>query len=73
MFMNGEDLKLWRQKWGVTQVQLAKMLGTYAVTVCRWETGVRGIPFLLPLALNALEYQLKKTMGDAEKEGKKNA
>jgi hypothetical protein len=57
--MNGEDLKLWRQKWGVTQVQLAKMLGTYAVTVCRWETGVRGIPFLLPLALEALENKLK--------------
>ena len=63
--MNREDLRLWRQKWGVTQAELAKMLGTYAVTVCRWETGVRGIPFLLPLALSALEYQLS----DAEKEG----
>jgi transcriptional regulator with XRE-family HTH domain len=59
--MNGEDLKLWRQKRGVTQAELAKMLGTHAVTVCRWETGVRGIPFLLPLALDALESQLRDT------------
>jgi hypothetical protein len=58
--MTGEDLKLWRQKWGITQVELAEMLGTYAVTVCRWETGVRGIPFLLPLALEALEHKLTK-------------
>ena len=58
--MTGDDLKLWRQKWGVTQAELAQFLGTYAVTVCRWETGVRGIPFLLPLALEALENKLEK-------------
>lgn len=58
--MNGEDLKLWRQEWGITQAELARMLGTYTVTVCRWETGVRGIPFLLPLALEALEHKLRK-------------
>ena len=58
--MTGEDLKHWRQQWDVTQVELAEMLGTYAVTVCRWETGARRIPFLLPLALEALENRLKK-------------
>jgi predicted transcriptional regulator len=60
IIMKGDDLKLWRKKWGITQAELAKMLGTYTVTVCRWETGVRGIPFLLPLALQALEHELRK-------------
>jgi transcriptional regulator with XRE-family HTH domain len=58
--MNGEDLKLWRKKCGITQVELARMLGTYQVTIARWETGVRKIPFLLPLALEALEHRLNE-------------
>jgi predicted transcriptional regulator len=58
--MTGEDLKIWRKSWGITQVDLAKMLGTYQVTIARWETGARKIPFLLPLALEALENRLKE-------------
>ncbi|MEM3453377.1 MAG: helix-turn-helix transcriptional regulator [Candidatus Hadarchaeum sp.] len=58
--MTGEELKAWRKRWGISQIELAKMLGTYQVTVCRWETGVRRIPFLLPLALEALENRIKK-------------
>jgi len=57
--MTGNELKLWRRKWGISQVELARLLGTYQVTVCRWETGVRSIPFLLPLALEALENRMK--------------
>ncbi|MGP8051963.1 MAG: hypothetical protein ACLPYB_15305 [Desulfobaccales bacterium] len=53
-------MKLWRKRWSITQTNLAKMLGTYQVTIARWETGVRKIPFLLPLALEALENQLKE-------------
>jgi predicted transcriptional regulator len=51
--MGRDELKLWRKKWGITQVELARMLGTYQVTIARWETGSRKIPFLLPLALEA--------------------
>ncbi len=58
--MIGNELKLWRKRWGITQVELAKMLGTYQVTIARWETGVRKIPFLLPLALEALEKRMKE-------------
>lgn len=58
--MNGKELKLWRKKWGITQVDLARRLGTYQVTIARWETGARKIPFLLPLALEALENRLRK-------------
>lgn len=42
------------------QKELARLLGTYAVTVNRWERGSRRIPFLLPLALEALEHRLKE-------------
>ena len=59
----GEDLKQWRRRWGLTQVELARVLGTYQVTVARWETGTRKIPFLLPLALEALENRMKKEAG----------
>lgn len=58
--MDGDGLKLWRKKWGITQVELARMLGTYQVTIARWETGARKIPFLLPLALEALENRMKE-------------
>jgi DNA-binding XRE family transcriptional regulator len=58
--MNGDELKLWRKRWGITQVDLAKMLGTYQVTIARWETGARKISFLLPLALEALENRIKE-------------
>ncbi len=58
--MKGNELKLWRKKWEITQVELAQMLGTYQVTVARWETGARKIPFLLPLALEALENRMKE-------------
>jgi DNA-binding transcriptional regulator YiaG len=58
--MTDTDLKLWRKRLGLTQVELANMLGTYQVTVARWETGARKIPFLLPLALEALEHRMKE-------------
>ncbi|HLD46484.1 MAG TPA: helix-turn-helix domain-containing protein [Desulfobaccales bacterium] len=58
--MGRDELKLWRKKWGITQVELARMLGTYQVTIARWETGSRKIPFLLPLALEALENRMKE-------------
>jgi transcriptional regulator with XRE-family HTH domain len=58
--MNGDELKLWRKKCGITQMELARMLGTYQVTIARWETGARKTPFLLPLALEALEKRSKE-------------
>ena len=57
--MNSDELKFWRKRWGLTQAKLAALLGTYQVTVARWETGTRKIPFLLHLALEALENRVK--------------
>jgi len=42
------------------------MLGTYQVTIARWETGTRKIPFLLPLALEGLEHRLTIMKQDKE-------
>jgi len=61
--MTAKELKLWRKKWGITQVELARMLGTHQVTVARWETGARKIPFLLPLAIEALENRMRQAEG----------
>jgi DNA-binding transcriptional regulator YiaG len=58
--MTGEDLKSWREQWGITQAELARLLGTYQETISRWERGVRGIPSYLALALEALEHRLRK-------------
>ncbi len=66
--MTGKDLKLWRKRWGITQAELSKTLGTYQVTIARWETEVRKVPFLLPLALEALEHRIMKEAGKKEKD-----
>jgi len=58
--MKSEDLKTWRKKWGITQVELARRLGTYQETISRWERGKRGIPAHLPLALETLENRFEK-------------
>lgn len=58
--MTGEDLKIWRKKWGITQGKLAQLLGTYQETISRWERETRGTPSHLSLALEALENRLKK-------------
>jgi hypothetical protein len=44
------------------------MLGTYQVTIARWEMGARKIPFLLPLALEAFGNRLTKGADDPEHE-----
>ncbi len=51
-------LKEWRKQRGLTQKEMAKLLG---FTTMRWHTGSecqRRIPPLLPLALEALEYRM---------------
>jgi transcriptional regulator with XRE-family HTH domain len=61
--MIGEDLKIWRKKWGITQGKLARLLGTYQETISRWERDKRGIPSHLNLALEALEHRMKSEGG----------
>jgi transcriptional regulator with XRE-family HTH domain len=58
--MTGRILKKWREKWGLTQAELAMQLGTYQETISRWERDKRGIPAHLFLALEALENRMKE-------------
>ena len=58
--MDREALKTWRRQKGLTQRQLAEMLGVSTMAVAYWEWGKRSIPALLPLALEALENRMKK-------------
>jgi transcriptional regulator with XRE-family HTH domain len=45
---------------GLSQEKLARLLGSHRVSIAQWETGRRGIPTFLPLALEALEHRIKE-------------
>jgi len=64
--MKGKELKEWRKKYGLTQMELSKHLNVAWATVARWEINVRKTPPLLPLALEAIENRLKKGGGKSQ-------
>lgn len=57
--VNGNELKDFRAKLGLTQQQLADALSVDRNTVARWERDERAIPPFLPLALETLERRQK--------------
>ena len=62
--MQGKELKEWRRKNGLTQVELSKHLDVAWATVARWEIDVRKIPPYLHLALTTIANNLKKRGGE---------
>jgi len=58
--MTGEDLLKWRKRHGLTQKELADLLGVRNMTIYRWECGMRSISPYLHLALEALENRFKE-------------
>jgi DNA-binding transcriptional regulator YiaG len=57
--MQGEDVREWRARHGLTQYELAELLGVRSVQVSRWERGAnRPAGRLLELALKGLEVEL---------------
>jgi transcriptional regulator with XRE-family HTH domain len=58
--MINEELRQRREALGLTQEQLAEILGVDIVTISRWERGTRSIPPHLPLALEAIDRQHKE-------------
>jgi transcriptional regulator with XRE-family HTH domain len=60
--MDTKELKKWRADHGLTQKQLAELLGLKVLAVARYETGVRKIPSFLHLALKELERVLDQKL-----------
>ncbi len=58
--MDKVKLREWRKQAGLTQRELARLLGVHYMAVAFWEWGKRRIPALLPLALEALENRMKE-------------
>jgi predicted transcriptional regulator len=61
--MKGKELKNWRKKYNLTQLELSRYLNVERVTVARWEVEIRPVPPFLFLALEALENRLMKGGG----------
>lgn len=59
LFVDGNELRKFRENLNLTQEQLAKELKVAANTVARWERGERKIPEFLDLALETVERRLK--------------
>ena len=68
MDMTGKELKEWRKKHGLTQVELSKHLNVAWATVARWEIDVRKTSPYLHLALATIARELK-TKGGEKKHG----
>lgn len=49
--MNAEYLKTWRLAHRLTREALARYLGVSSMTIYRWETGRRRIPYLVDLSV----------------------
>jgi transcriptional regulator with XRE-family HTH domain len=62
--MTGDELIRWRKRHGLTQKELADLLGVRNMTIYRWECGMRSISPYLYLALEALENRIQK--GDSD-------
>jgi len=61
--MEGKELKNWRVKHKLTQIELAQHLKVKRETVTRWEIGMRKIPPFLSLALETVARKHKRKGG----------
>lgn len=53
--MTGEELKAFREKFDLSQTELADLLKVARNTVSRWEIGASAIPEFLDFALETIE------------------
>jgi transcriptional regulator with XRE-family HTH domain len=59
--MESDELKEKRIALGLTQAQLAEILGVKPNTVARWERGLLAVPRTVELAMETVERIYKKT------------
>lgn len=58
--MEGNELKAKRENLGLTQTELADILGVKMNTVYRWESGILTVPKSIELAMETVERKHKK-------------
>lgn len=61
--MTPDQIRAWRLAHGLTQEQLADILGVYKYTVQRWEWGQSNPPYMLEFALARLDQILPPPEG----------
>lgn len=57
--MEGKELKQKRETLGMTQTELADILGVKMNTVYRWESGILSVPKSIELAMETVEQNSK--------------
>lgn len=58
--MEGKELKQKREELGLTQTELAQILGVKMNTVYRWESGILQVPKSIELAMETVERKHKR-------------
>jgi len=58
--MEGTELKQKREHLGLTQTELADILGVKMNTVYRWESGILTVPKSIELAMETVERKFGK-------------
>ena len=70
--MTPKEMKEWRERNGLSQAKLAKILGVDVMTVSRWERAVMGIPPYMHFTLLGIECMEKKGGGTKKRGVKKS-
>jgi transcriptional regulator with XRE-family HTH domain len=58
--MEGDELRKKRTVLGLTQAELAEILGVKPNTIARWERGLLPVPRIAELAMQTVERTYKK-------------
>jgi Helix-turn-helix len=62
--MNASEFREWRERYGLTQGEIAKRLGVTRNTIQNWENGTTALPGMLKDACAVWEDRLKKEMAE---------
>ena len=60
--MTPQELRTWRERFGLTQGELTKRLSVTCNTIPNWENGTTALPGMLDQACTVWEDRLKKEM-----------